>query len=957
MKQIISFLLIFTILTFYSCNLFAKISNEKIKFPQKIKKGDSWNMVFNIDSEIENSIFFNTDSVFNTAILKKLKAVTDWKVKCIKSNDNKITLKYTLVRLKAQTKLVLNNGTGILFNDSDYPILEKDTDYEFLEEIIGKSLEYHWENNTGSITKNEFTNLSLSIPVHNISNDKFADDISIDLSLQLYGLLGPKLINYSSTFMASLFPRSSVQIGEQWKTNMQISTSDSIINETFNSQIIKKEDRIIYVKIEAQKQPLLIDANSGIPFVFPDNTCFLYNFPNLKNTRIRGNVENTDYIGEVKLDIFTPLLKKDTSVLIENGKFNLGIDLNEPVFAYLTFNGKRKYSLLIRPGMQVDFKWEKGEKFPKITGFGADDMEFILKYYSSFPPYVYQPYYLQFSRENKNLYTKYLKEFDGKLSPECLQFLKEDSTYKVGFMKVHSMINRGQDSDFFAQIDSIPLLSFNSELLPNYYLFSTENRILKLKTLKNQIGGVYNDENYEENIQFAKIMYKGYPMYQAIYSVIRDALLNGDVQTIQKYYNDFLQFPIHPKFKDDLKKLYAGIETLQKGSPIPVTSFYDFEKGEIELKGGELQILDINVYEYSFYQTIESQIRQLEDLIRLDNRIDKINITVIRPESSKGKFEECNGKKSVDITYIYLPEDKIKQLKLLQLNNKRRTLFLDKNLKILDNNFASPYLNSRLQLPKILDDYFESLNKPKLKADTRRLLLVILASLICFGLLSWIIIRIRTKQITKKEATKRKLSELELRAIRSQMNPHFMFNSLNSIQNLVNKNKIEETNIYLSEFAELMRLVLNNSDKQLVPLEEELQLIQSYLDLEKLRIPFEFEISIDPTIHPSEEEIPGMLIQPFVENAVVHGIAPQKGGKIKVAFKKELSKIICEITDDGIGISKRSEQRNGNGKAIKMVQERINIVNSQATERLTLEITDRKEMNEKGTLVRIVIPV
>ena len=173
----------------------------------------------------------------------------------------------------------------------------------------------------------------------------------------------------------------------------------------------------------------------------------------------------------------------------------------------------------------------------------------------------------------------------------------------------------------------------------------------------------------------------------------------------------------------------------------------------------------------------------------------------------------------------------------------------------------------------------------------------------------------------------------------------------------MNKNKIEESNIYLSEFAEMMRLVLNNSEKQLVPLEEEIKLIQSYLELEKLRIPFEFEISIAPDIHPEEEEIPGMLIQPFVENAVLHGIVPQKGGEIKVTFTKINHKICCEITDNGMGISKRSQQRNGNGKAIKMMEERIKIVNAQTTEMLTFEIIDRNERNETGTMVRIEIPV
>ncbi len=754
MKQIFSFLFFFTILTFHTCNLFAKLSDEEIEFTQKIKKGDSWNMVFNIDANEINSIFFDDESVFNEDNLKNLKAVTDWKVYCIESNNTKIKLKYTLTRLKAQTKLFLYDSLTF-FNDTDYPILENGTDDEFLEKIIGKSIEYQWENNKGSITKNEFRNEELLIPVRSISNDKSVYSYSINFNLNLYEVIGPKLINYSSTFFTCILPRSPVQIGKHWKTNMQFSTSDSIINKTFNSQIVKQENNIAYIKIEDQKQPLLVDVNSGIPFVFPNNTGFVYDFPNLNNTNISGNVENTDYKGEVKLDIYTPLLKKDTSVIIKNGKFSFELDLNEPVFAYLTFNEDKKYSLLIQPGMQVDFNWDKENDLPKITGYGAEDMEFILRSYAYFPPYSYQAYYWQFSMDNKNWCSKNLELFKGKLSSECIQFLKEDTIYKVGFMKVLSMMNYGHNGEYSAQNDSIPLLSFNSELLPNYYLFSTENRILKLKTIKKQIGEVYNEKNYEENIHFAKIMYKGYPMYQSIYSIIKDGLLNGEVIKIQKYYDEFMEFPIHSKFKDDLRKLYSGIETLQKGNPIPVTSFHDFQKGEIAIKGGELLILDIDVMEYSFYQTIEGQIMLLETLIKIDKRIDKINIVVIRPESSKGKFEEINGKNSVEVSYIYLPKNKINQLKLLQLKNKRRTLFLDKNLKILDNNFGSPYINMNSQLPKILDEYFEFLNQPKFKADTRRLLLVILASLIGFGLLSWFIISIRTKQIAKREAAKR----------------------------------------------------------------------------------------------------------------------------------------------------------------------------------------------------------
>ncbi len=140
--------------------------------------------------------------------------------------------------------------------------------------------------------------------------------------------------------------------------------------------------------------------------------------------------------------------------------------------------------------------------------------------------------------------------------------------------------------------------------------------------------------------------------------------------------------------------------------------------------------------------------------------------------------------------------------------------------------------------------------------------MLILGCFIIWGLMKW-----STKRLKSKEEKKRRIIELELKAIRTQMNPHFLFNSLNSIQNLINKKEIKFANIYLTKFAELIRMILNNSEKQFITISEEIKAIRNYMELEKLRYNFDYEIYIDKNIEIYNIEVPAMLIQPFVENS------------------------------------------------------------------------------------------
>jgi LytS/YehU family sensor histidine kinase len=216
----------------------------------------------------------------------------------------------------------------------------------------------------------------------------------------------------------------------------------------------------------------------------------------------------------------------------------------------------------------------------------------------------------------------------------------------------------------------------------------------------------------------------------------------------------------------------------------------------------------------------------------------------------------------------------------------------------------------------------------------------------------------RVRQRFRKEEQKRRLRELELTAIRSQMNPHFLFNSLNSVQNLVQQNKGREAHLYLADFAGLIRKVLQNSEKEEVSLAEELEMIQQYLSLEKLRFDFDYQINIEPDIDPHNTLVPSMLLQPFVENAVIHGLQSKPDQRqLKIEVTREEAGIKISIEDNGIGREAAKEMsKPKNGKSSKLMKERLEILQQKQGENYRLEIIDLNKTGETGTRVEIFIP-
>jgi hypothetical protein len=207
---------------------------------------------------------------------------------------------------------------------------------------------------------------------------------------------------------------------------------------------------------------------------------------------------------------------------------------------------------------------------------------------------------------------------------------------------------------------------------------------------------------------------------------------------------------------------------------------------------------------------------------------------------------------------------------------------------------------------------------------------------------------------------------LEQKLLRLQMNPHFIFNALSNILNLINRNETPVASKYLTKFSKLLRSTLEGSRKDMIKLDEEIEGLENYLELQKLRFgkKFEYEIHVDDRIDTESTMIPPLLVQPFIENAIEHGIKHKKTkGHVYVRFLAEENQVVCEIEDDGIGREKAWEinyekRKDHESLATTIIEERIRSLNKNLRKKIRFKIIDLKSEDDKalGTKVVIALP-
>lgn len=235
----------------------------------------------------------------------------------------------------------------------------------------------------------------------------------------------------------------------------------------------------------------------------------------------------------------------------------------------------------------------------------------------------------------------------------------------------------------------------------------------------------------------------------------------------------------------------------------------------------------------------------------------------------------------------------------------------------------------------------------------------------------YVFYRLRVRQIRRLEEEKTRInkqfSELELKALRSQMNPHFMFNSLNSIKTYILEARPDIAADYLSQFAHLIRRILQNSREQLIPLKEETETLRLYISLEQFRFENAFEVEYEFAQHLDLEDImvPPMLLQPYIENAIWHGLRNKgKDGLLKLQLRQNNGSVKCTIEDNGVGRAKAQELKSLSATRHKsmgmgITQSRIDLMASTAQYQISVQVIDKTDTqgNALGTIVEIDIPL
>ncbi|MCB9232501.1 MAG: tetratricopeptide repeat protein [Bacteroidia bacterium] len=221
--------------------------------------------------------------------------------------------------------------------------------------------------------------------------------------------------------------------------------------------------------------------------------------------------------------------------------------------------------------------------------------------------------------------------------------------------------------------------------------------------------------------------------------------------------------------------------------------------------------------------------------------------------------------------------------------------------------------------------------------------------------------------IWRSSRARRKANQLlALKSLRSQMNPHFIFNSLNSVNSFIASNDERSANKFLSEFSRLMRAVLDNSQHEFISLSREVEILGIYLNLEHFRFKdkFEYSFQVAPDLEQDSLSVPPMLIQPYIENAIWHGLRykPEKGF-LKVEISKDAHDIVVKVEDNGIGRARSLElktmhQKEHNSTGLKNTSERLNIINELYQTQLTVSIEDLQQNGKAaGTRVTLRIPL
>lgn len=481
--------------------------------------------------------------------------------------------------------------------------------------------------------------------------------------------------------------------------------------------------------------------------------------------------------------------------------------------------------------------------------------------------------------------------------------------------------------DVYAQINQ------NSKATQAYtegLKIATTNQILpKITDLNSKLGEVYNSEG---NKAKAEVLLENSVALAAQENKTREVeqkIKFADFQNVNQSYDQEIK---------TRKEIIKDIAVIEKDSVIANES--NITKQKQNYKIGNAYFLQKEYKEAIPYleKSIEEADKKEDLIVKKDATKKLTDVYVESGNFSEAKLMFDEYVKTVDQLYIK-KEQEISQAarfnkSIAEKQNRITTLETDRKLTL-----------SQVELS-------EEKNKSQ--------------QLIIYSLIGGLFLLAVTAYLMFKYIKQQKLANnlLALKSLRSQMNPHFIFNALNSVNSFIATNDERTANKYLSDFSKLMRAVLENSEEDFIPLQKEIELIELYTKLEHFRFKdkFEYTINIDKTIDIEAYQIPPMLLQPYIENAVWHGLRYKNDmGLLEISItKKQKGVIAITIADNGIGRKKSKSlktqnQQKHNSKGLGNIKKRVSILNQMYKDKVDVYIDDNTTEGDVGTKVVVTL--
>ncbi len=291
-----------------------------------------------------------------------------------------------------------------------------------------------------------------------------------------------------------------------------------------------------------------------------------------------------------------------------------------------------------------------------------------------------------------------------------------------------------------------------------------------------------------------------------------------------------------------------------------------------------------------------------------------------------------------DMYYVYIRHYSEKHSDTSFISNKWNISYYTKSPQLIINAayFKKPGNYEIFIVPKVPEDFKYTISTPKaslffsvkpssIVQYNSKQAIIYTSFILLIGGSGLFYYRDRSKKKLAKKTQEKQQVSLQLKAVRAQLNPHFMFNALAGIQNLMNKNETDKASNYLSRFARITGHILNEKEDDMTSILDEVKLLEDYLTMEQLRFGFQYGIVVDETIDQAQTVIPSMLLQPLIENAVKHGIAGlREQGLITLKVNQQSDNITLQVIDNGPGFSSKP---NLEGHGLKLIKERITLLN------------------------------